>query len=701
MQVSVGVGNDTVDVEVRPIKTMRSFAVEAKPTIVHRGYQTEKGYQKDIGVSTIKEQVTHKGVNTTPATTFPAATNTEIVKLASAATGTELKIFQAMDRIRNVASNTPVIQKYSFGVNTDVIEEPKVITHDRAIATQKEFTYNKAINTEPPRVSHMGVGNEDVRKKMEPEKPPVKHAAVGIRPNLADKGIGDGAISHSDVYGETVQKEDDEVQHAQETVVQAQKVVTTRATRRYGYNENDNNNLARYGLEREEDRLVTSSSPERTGSSSRYSVETHTTRSYGLGPGRTETTRTTKTYGTGLEPVTKTTEYTTTRKSSSSYGSGDEDVSGGYLARYGRPGGYSKTTTTTTSSSRSTSGGTEEVTTDDDKSDRLGGGYSRTTTTTTTSSRRSPSGAEDVTTDDDKSGSYGYGRTGGGYSRTTTTTISGRSSPGATDGDKSGSYGYDRTGGGYSRTTTTTISSGRGSPGGTGDVRADDRTGSYGQSSITTTTSKSSRGPIGGSSWSSSSSSSRGGTTSSRYEYESESASARVGDGDGGQQVEWVTDPSGNTKMKVIRNVETTYVGNKPVHQSSNVVIQDDGSGEESTGTVRRVLKTEQEMPERDISPGSFRRVTKTSTQESRSEPLSRTVTKEYSSSSSPQHLHGRTTTVTETRIERRSGGGSDRSESPTRDNGKSIKSILKEPGSQSPNIKKKEIKFAEGTVGG
>ena len=701
MQVSVGVGNDTVDVEVRPIKTMRSFAVEAKPTIVHRGYQTEKGYQKDIGVSTIKEQVTHKGVNTTPATTFPAATNTEIVKLASAATGTELKIFQAMDQVRNVASNTPVIQKYSFGVNTDVIEEPKVVTHDRAIATQKEFTYNKAINTEPPRVSHMGVGNEDVRKKMEPEKPPMKHAAVGIRPNLSDKGVGDGAISHSDVYGETVRKEDDEVQHAQETVVQAQKVVTTRATRRYGFNENDNNNLARYGLEREEDRLVTSSSPERTGSSSRYSVETHTTRSYGgSGPGRTETTRTTKTYGTGLEPVTKTTEYTTTKKSSSSYGSGDEDISGGYLARYGRPGGYSKTTTTT-SSSRSSSGGTEEVTTDDDKSDRLGGGgYSRTTTTTTSSSRRSPSGTDDVTADDDKSGSYGYGRTGG-YSRTTTTTITGgRSSPGGTDDDKSGSYGYGRTGGGYSRTTTTTTSSGRSSPGGTDDVTADDKSGSYGHSSITTTTSKSSRSPIGGSSWSSSSSSSKGGTTSSRYEYESESS--RVGGGDAGQQVEWVTDPSGNTKMKVIRNVETTYVGNKPVHQSSNVVIQDDGSGEESTGTVRRVLKTDQEMPERDISPGSFRRVTKTSTQDSsRSEPLSRTVTKEFSSSNSPQHLHGRTTTVTETRIERRSAAGSDRSESPTRDNGKSIKSILKEPGSQSPNIKKKEIKFAEGTVGG
>ena len=121
----------------------------------------------------------------------------------------------------------------------------------------------------------------------------------------------------------------------------------------------------------------------------------------------------------------------------------------------------------------------------------------------------SPSGADAVTADDDKSGSYGYGRTGGGYSRTTTTTISDRSSPGGTDGDKSGSYGYGRTGGGYSRTTTTTISSGRGSPGGTSDVTADDKTGSYGQSSITTTTSKSSGGPMGGSSWSSSSSSSR------------------------------------------------------------------------------------------------------------------------------------------------------------------------------------------------
>ena len=500
-QVSVGVGSDTVDVEVRPIKTMRSFAVEAKPTMVHRGYQTEKGYQKDIAVGTVKEPVIHKGVNTVPATTFPAATNTEIVQYVNSGCGTELKIFQAMDQVRNVASNTPIVQKYSFGVNTD--EPPKTPTHDRAIATQKEFTFNRGMNTEPPRVSHMGVGNEDVRKKMEPEKPPTRHAAVGIRPNLADKGVGDGAISHSDVYGDaTRREEEDEVQHAQESMVQAQKVVTTRATRsRYGYNENDNNNLARYGLEREEDRLVTGSSPESTGgSSSRYTVETHTTRSYGLGPGRTETTRTTKTYGSGLEPSTKTTEYTTTKKSSSSYGSSaDEDVSGGYLARYGRPGA---------------------------------GGYSRTTTTTTTSSRGGSGGTDDIPTDDDKSGSYGH-------------------------------------------------------------------------SSVTTTTTKSSRGLTGGSTWGgSSSSSSRGGTTSSRYEYDTEGSTGAGGDA--GQEVEWVTDAAGNTQMKVIRNVETTYVGNRPVHQSSNVVIQDDGSGEESTGTVRRVMKTEQEMPERDISPGSF-----------------------------------------------------------------------------------------------
>ena len=671
-QVSVGVGSDTIDVEVRPIKTMRSFAVEAKPTIVHRGYQTDKGYQKDIGVSTIREQTVQKAVNTTPLTTFPAATNTDTVKLTSAATGTELKIFQAMDQVRNVASNTPVVQKYSFGVNTD--EEPKIQTHDRAIATQKEFSYNKGVNTDPPRVSHMGVGNQDVHKSLLPEKPPVRHAAVGIRPHLADRGVGDGMISHSDVYGDATQREDDQVHQVQESMVQAQKVVTTKATsRRYGFNENDNNNLSRYGLEREEDRLTTRSSPERTerittrssperagGSSSRYTVETHTTRNYGLGPGRTETTRTTKSYCSGVEPVSKsTTEYS----SSKSYGSSIEPASK-TTTEYSTSKGYGiepvSKTTTEYSSSKSYGSSMEPV--------------RKTTTEYSTSGIKSSSSPGDD--DDDVSGGY-------------------LARYGAKSGVGSG-------GGSYSRTTTTTTKTSRSSSGGgTTEVTTDDDAGKglYG-SITTTTTSKTSSGrggTTGGSSWSSSGGISRSGTTSGKYEYLAESGS-RDGSA-GGQQVEYVTDASGNTKMRVIRSVETTYVGEKPVHQSSNVVIQDDGSGsEDSTGTVRRVMKSEQEMPERDVSPGSFRRITKSSTQESRSEPQTRTITKEYSSSSSPQNLHGRTVTVTETHIERRRGDGFDGSESPTRDK---PKSILKEPGSQSPNIKKKEIKFAEGTVGG
>ncbi len=570
-QVSVGVGSDTVDVEVRPVKTMRSFAVEAKPNTIQRGYQTEKGYMKDIGIGTMKEPQAHKGTNTQPVTTFPAATNTDEVKKNNTGTDTELKIFQAMEQVKNAGSNTPVVQKYNFGVNTDVIEEPKIVTHDRAIMTQKDFTFNRAVNTDPPRLIHTGVGNQDVHKKLEPERPPVRHASVGIRPNLADRGTGDGIISHSDVYPQ------DEVQQVQESVVQAQKVMTTRASRsRYGYNENDNNNLARFGLEREEDRATTSSSPSTDSGRSGYTVETRTTRSYGMGPGRTET-RTTRTYGTGIEPVTKTT--TEVVKKSSGYGTSspaaaaddDDDTGGGYLSRYGsRP---------------------------------SGGGYSSRTTTTTTTTKRSTGYQDDP------------------------------------DGD--------------------------------------------GSSSQTVVTKTTSRGSPGRGSWR---------TT------EVESSS---GDGGGEQEVEWVTDAAGNTKMRVIRSVETTYVGEKPVHQSSNVVIQDDGSGVSgddaisgagSASSTRRVMKSDHEFPERDsTSPGSFRRVTKS--------PSGGQTQQEYSmtSSTSPpsQRLHGRTVTTTETRIERRADG------TEVGDNGKSIKSILKEPGSQSPNIRKKEIKFAEGTVGG
>ena len=585
-QISVGVGSDTIDVDVRPIKTVRSFATEAKPTIAHRGFQTEKGYQKDIGVMTIREQLSHKGVNTTQATTFPASTNTEAVRTSDSNTITELKIFQAMDQIKNSGTNTPVVRKYNFGTNTEEEEEVKTPTADKGVNTQSQsYQYNKGVNTDPPRLVNTGVGNQDVHRMPEIERPLCRHVGVGIRPSLRDHAVGDGIISLSDI--EQRQETRQETRHYEEQFVQPQervisrqyeqqveqpqerviqKTVTTRTSRRRYYNDNDNNN--NMGIERpepESDHSYTTESYNTESSPRSYTTETHSTESSPSSRSRyTVETVTTKSYG-GSGPGRV--ETTTTRQ-------------------YGSPASTKKVETFQTRSQRMASYG---IPTASDYEKVITPSKSSTTYSSSSSTTRSRDSTDTGPVSSDT------GRTGSSSYQVTTTRTS-------TTRDGSDRLSGDRTGTGLYQSSSRTVQ-----------------------------------------------------------------AERDLGDGSSDAQVEYYTDASGGTQMRVIQNVETTYVGQKPVHKSSNVVIQGDEEDTESMNNSN------------NIRSGGYQ------------------VTKEYSSRSSPQKLQGRTMTVTETRVERRSGQEQERAESPS----SPIKSILKEPGSQSPNTRKKEIKFAEGTVGG
>lgn len=64
----------------------------------------------------------------------------------------------------------------------------------------------------------------------------MRHAGVSARgPRMSERGIGDGVISHSDVYGEPEEGAgglDEGLEQVREHVVRAHKVVTTRAPRR-------------------------------------------------------------------------------------------------------------------------------------------------------------------------------------------------------------------------------------------------------------------------------------------------------------------------------------------------------------------------------------------------------------------------------------------------------------------------------------
>jgi len=197
---SIGVGDDTLDVDIRPVVQTRSIGVDFRPSQHSRLVATEPVPTKDASTFMRQEFGMSKSTNTEKVVTYPATTNTDIVRMYDVQTDTDGKIFQALEVIKNTGVNTPRVDMRNSGVNTD--EEEPTVTDEKGTTTHNLIQiHHKASNTDATRLISTGVGDMDIDELPEyMQKPITRNALVGTLPiPTRDKGVGFGRIEIKDL----------------------------------------------------------------------------------------------------------------------------------------------------------------------------------------------------------------------------------------------------------------------------------------------------------------------------------------------------------------------------------------------------------------------------------------------------------------------------------------------------------------------
>ena len=164
-------GDDSVDVEVRPITQKRSVAIDHRPQVMNRLMNTDKPHLMEMATNTTSQMIhVHRATNTRPVVSYPASTNTTSPLTHAATTETEMKIFQALDQVRNAAVNTTLEQKTDKSMNTDLHRDSikeKVRCLNKLTNTEKQIqdTIDKGVNTQPGKQYDVGVNTEARRTR--------------------------------------------------------------------------------------------------------------------------------------------------------------------------------------------------------------------------------------------------------------------------------------------------------------------------------------------------------------------------------------------------------------------------------------------------------------------------------------------------------------------------------------------------------
>ena len=181
--VSVGTGDDQAmrtDVEIRPAIIRKSVGTTAKTDIANKSVNTERGWMLDAGTNTYQADRIHRSVMTEKQRQAFAATNTESVLTRGIANQTDLKMFVAMEQIKNSTTNTEKPTLFSASVNTEAA---------RTFSTGVN-TLEKVSDLFRPAPEQKTVITTVESTKLLPEKKPL----------MVDRGVGDGVIEEEEQY---------------------------------------------------------------------------------------------------------------------------------------------------------------------------------------------------------------------------------------------------------------------------------------------------------------------------------------------------------------------------------------------------------------------------------------------------------------------------------------------------------------------
>ncbi|XP_050401623.1 uncharacterized protein LOC126818329 isoform X2 [Patella vulgata] len=171
--ISVGCGDDRIDIDIRPTTIKKSVGVVARPEISNRSMNTERGWMLDSSTNTPIIDRRSKGTSTDKARQCFNSTNTESVGHKHAKLQTDMKVFLATDQMRNTGSNTSRISTQNKGINT----QPKPLTDENfdfelSFFEQSTNTdgvmYKKRDNT--IQTADVGVSSDSVEKEYDDEE---------------------------------------------------------------------------------------------------------------------------------------------------------------------------------------------------------------------------------------------------------------------------------------------------------------------------------------------------------------------------------------------------------------------------------------------------------------------------------------------------------------------------------------------------
>ena len=615
-KVSVGCGNDSVNVKVTDIKKTRSVGIETKPSVINRSSITDKLYTVDTGTNTHAQvtSTTHKSTNTAPVVTFPACTNTERQLMFNRGTETDVRVFQSLNQLKDTAAGTVHVEHASKEVNT---EHSKQLVHQnfdfnisfRDAGVQKDAmqknTWDRGVNTQGVRTYERGINTHSVSSfakavNTDHRLNQISRGIMTDAPRMYNKYVGDDSVVQEPLSPSSAQYSESvviqKVQGTEQSPLTSYKSQFNRDRSQSSSTDNDTSNkgmrsdragsssggvdfdaVDTTGLSKMVTREVVRKTESKLGSlkssSGDFDDFAHTDQRFKDGDGNT-----TKDGGTSA--------YSVTIESSGGRIGGGSISHGGFSHSSEIGGSYGGSFGSSSVKGRGISSATSEgsVAGDDSSSIRSGaggraGGFSETVSYSSSSSSRS--GGQDAGGSGGHSYSSSYevngrGGGGGGSSYSTTKTVVSSRGTGRIGGsgelkntmDKMGSE--HQSAGVTKRSYTTTTSQLLG--GGSSDLNMDrsdegNMFGSDGMSVVKTTTTTKSKG-----------SSHVVPKQPEDYMFQSnQSALSSSGSGGGSDDFvfETIEGGSGGTQMRIIRNTETTYVGGKPVKRSSNVVVRD------------------------------------------------------------------------------------------------------------------------------
>ncbi|VDH89965.1 Hypothetical predicted protein [Mytilus galloprovincialis] len=162
---SIGVGEDDIDIIIKKPVHMKSIGIDVCPLSINKSVNTDYGWKLDQSTNTMQLFMENKSCSTERVRQGTVSTMTEDSRMVSDKTQTDLKVFQALEVVKNQGTNPRKQHQKNTGMNTEVKE---LVDEDFGLRVTYKYrglnAFDATTNTDAARKHDMSVNTE--RKKL-------------------------------------------------------------------------------------------------------------------------------------------------------------------------------------------------------------------------------------------------------------------------------------------------------------------------------------------------------------------------------------------------------------------------------------------------------------------------------------------------------------------------------------------------------